>query len=693
MRAWIIAFFVPIIIGTGLSLFAVLNHSEVQQTAGSYIVQAADIDQAKTAVIETGGQITHELEIIHAVGATLTNDQLQTIRTRGEVKRVYEDRAVSTSDASTMLSAATCKLSANEHLRFYDGNIAWRVTNASGTTLHLDRMMVMWPSRSGSLRRIRFNRQDAFIGSVTGTTASFDSLTLLTSSDDDSDDDSDRQPLPDGIAIGSGASVTVVIGFDDIVEDASSYEIRLFFQEGCSIDFPLAPSYAFAGDSDTAAKRTYVASLTGADALHWKGLTGEGVGVAVIDTGIWTSDKQSRYLLSDARGYERIATQYDAISDQVRMKNFHGDNNGHGSHVTSIIASSRHKDSEFNGVAPGAHLVVVKAFDDDGRGTYLDVIRGLDWVLKHKDVYGIRVLNLSFSATPQSYYWDDPLNQAVMTAWQNGIVVVASAGNGGPSPMTIGVPGNLPYVITVGAVTDGVTPLDWSDDRLASFSAAGPTYEGFVKPDVVAPGGHVRGLMGQKSRFATRHPHYHDGDAYFTMSGTSQSTAIVSGAVALLLQAEPWLLPDQVKCKLVSTARPAYEKDGTTAYSAFQQGAGLIDITAALSGRDYRCANEGLDVTADLVGKAHFRGPAEQDASGVYYLGNASGSGWDGSTDFTRGYAWGGGMAWNDGMPWNDSSIFSDGMPWNDAKLWSDGMPWNDVYKSSVSVDIWVKQE
>ncbi|MFK5151175.1 S8 family serine peptidase, partial [Klebsiella pneumoniae] len=89
--------------------------------------------------------------------------------------------------------------------------------------------------------------------------------------------------------------------------------------------------------------------------------------------------------------------------------------------------------------------------------------------------------NLSFGAQPQSYYWDDPLNQAVMAAWQAGIVVVSSARNEGPSAMTIDVPGNVPYVVTVGALTDNFTPYDATDDRLASFSSTGPTFEGFVK--------------------------------------------------------------------------------------------------------------------------------------------------------------------------------------------------------------------
>ena len=127
----------------------------------------------------------------------------------------------------------------------------------------------------------------------------------------------------------------------------------------------------------------------------------------------------------------------------------------------------------------------------------------MEWIIANRETYDIRVLNLSLSAPAQSHYWDDPLNQAVMAAWEAGIVVVASAGNLGPDPMTIGVPGNIPYVITVGAMTDSYTPNDFTDDKLASFSSAGPTHEGFVKPEIVAPGGHLRAYVGRKTKLAT----------------------------------------------------------------------------------------------------------------------------------------------------------------------------------------------
>jgi serine protease AprX len=133
------------------------------------------------------------------------------------------------------------------------------------------------------------------------------------------------------------------------------------------------------------------------------------------------------------------------------------------------LSAKKSPDGKYNGIAPGANLVSVGAFDRDGLSSYLRVIGAIEWVVQNKDAYDIRILNLSFGAAPVSHYWDDPLNQAVMAAWQAGIVVVASAGNDGPDPMTIGVPGNVPYIITVGAMSDGYTPTTPDDDYLTYY--------------------------------------------------------------------------------------------------------------------------------------------------------------------------------------------------------------------------------
>ena len=297
------------------------------------------------------------------------------------------------------------------------------------------------------------------------------------------------------------------------------------------------------------------------------------------------------------------------------------DASGHGIHVASLIVSSNTtQDGRANGIAPNANLIVVQAFDENGAGSYMDVIRAIDWVVANKDTYGIRVVNLSFSAEPQSFYWDDPLNQAVMRAWHEGIVVVAAAGNRGPDPMTIGVPGNVPYVITVGAMSDNYTPADGSDDVLASFSSAGPTVEGFVKPEVVAPGGHMLGLMPLNAAIAQAHPEFQQDASYFMMSGTSQATAVTSGIVALMLAADPSLSPDDVKCRLMSASRVAVDEAGLPAYSIFQQGAGVVNAYDAVFANASGCANNGVDIAADLAGTQHFQGGANRDANGNYYL-------------------------------------------------------------------------
>ncbi|NNE33996.1 MAG: S8 family serine peptidase [Rhodothermales bacterium] len=251
------------------------------------------------------------------------------------------------------------------------------------------------------------------------------------------------------------------------------------------------------GNGDTSwdaymnAAYTHYPGRIGADLLHSQGITGRGVTIAVLDSGIF-----GRAALSEnTAGDLRVLAQYDAIGNKIWSPTFWQDRNGHGSHVIATAANSAANvdDGRYNGIAPDADVVLVRAFDRYGRATYADVIRGIDWIVSNREAYGIRILNLSMSAPVRSHYWDDPLNQAVMAAWHAGIVVVASAGNGGPDPMTVGVPGNVPYIITVGAMTDSFTANDETDDRLTFFSAAGPTAEAFVKPDVIAHGGQQRG--------------------------------------------------------------------------------------------------------------------------------------------------------------------------------------------------------
>ena len=315
---------------------------------------------------------------------------------------------------------------------------------------------------------------------------------------------------------------------------------------------------------------TFYPSLVEADRLHDEGITGASVSVAVLDSGVW----EGGWLARDTHSEWRIDGHYDAIAGVFDPYDS-TDEFGHGTHVSSIIVSSgktKGRNKKSNGLAPDARLIDVRAFDDNGVGSYADVIRGLQWVVNNRSTYNIRVLNLSFSTPPQSHYWDDPLNQAVMAAWQAGIVVVASAGNTGPDPMTIGVPGNVPYIITA-----DYSPTNGSDDRLTSFSSAGPTNEAFVKPEVVAPGGHIRGLMKNNHRIVNEHSAHYLGNNSFEVSGTSQSAADVSGIVTLMIDQDPGLTLDEVKYRLMAAARSAVDDNGDLAYTIFQQGAGMVN--------------------------------------------------------------------------------------------------------------------
>jgi serine protease AprX len=315
---------------------------------------------------------------------------------------------------------------------------------------------------------------------------------------------------------------------------------------------------------------------------------------------------------------------------------------------------------------------------------------------------------MSFSGPVRSYYWDDPLNLAVMKAWQSGIVVVASAGNTGPDPMTIGVPGNVPYIITVGAVTDSYTSNFDSDDKIASFSAAGPTVEGFVKPEIIAPGGHVSGLMSFDSQLVSQHPEFHDGGRYFEMSGTSQAAAVVSGVVALILTNDPTLTPDEVKCRIMDSAKAAKNNDGSLAYSVFQQGAGLINAEGALSSSASNCANSALNIDKDLAGESHYYGPSNIDEDGNFYIeGMSEDYIWNVAKESLAGDV----LIWKnnfetDVLIWKNSAT-TDVLIWKnnfetDVLIWknsveTDVLIWKNNFSDSeaatIGVNSWVEQQ
>lgn len=364
--------------------------------------------------------------------------------------------------------------------------------------------------------------------------------------------------------------------------------------------------------------------VIGADVV-WKGIdgkqgvTGKGVTVAVVDSGI-----------ANMQGVrDRVVAFVDFVSgsgqDPVASLT---DPNGHGTHVAGVIANNEiGKDGEWLGIAPDVKLVGVRVLNTEGFGTYEQVIQGVQWVVNHKDDFNIRVLNMSLVAPVQSAYWADPLNQAVMKAWATGITVVAAAGNGGPKPMSVGVPGNNPYVITVGAFTDHYTPEDWLDDYITDFSAAGPTLDGFVKPDVVAPGAHILSIMMPSSWISHQHEANQVDSQHFSMAGTSQAAAVVSGLAALVISNHKNLSPDQVKYRILATSflwlDPAVKEptSNDALYSMWQQGSGRVSAPDAVYNELPSGTSNGMNIQADIAGTEHYQGYSYYDEKkGEYVL-------------------------------------------------------------------------
>lgn len=337
------------------------------------------------------------------------------------------------------------------------------------------------------------------------------------------------------------------------------------------------------------------------------GWTGTGIGVAVIDSG--------------------IDNHPDLLKSIVYSASFvtgpRSDHYGHGTHVAGIIggsgASSHGKSftRTFVGIAPDVNLIDLQALDQDGSGTDSSVIAAIQQAIQLKSKYNIRVINLSLGRPVFESYTVDPLCQAVEAAWKAGIVVVVAAGNNGRDNSagtngygTITAPGNDPYVITVGAMKTMGTPSR-NDDLIASYSSKGPTlFDHIVKPDIVAPGNRVASLLSSKSKLDTEYPRndvhnsYYEvngnsdsSHTYYTLSGTSMATPVVSGAAALLIQQHPSLTPDQVKARLMKTAYKSFPASSVTVdptthvtytsqYDVFTVGAGYLDIAAALNNSD-----------------------------------------------------------------------------------------------------------
>ena len=324
-------------------------------------------------------------------------------------------------------------------------------------------------------------------------------------------------------------------------------------------------------------------------------ISGKGIGVAVIDSGIASHSALSGKVLTSVN----FATGETTTTDGF----------GHGTHIAGIIAGvSNYGPTPLfkTGVAPGSHLVNVRVLNRQGVGYTSDVIAGLQWVKTNRVKYGIRVVNLSLGHPITEPCFFDPLCLAAEDLVASGLVVVASAGNNGKDAEgrtvlgSITTPGNAPSVITVGALNTWNTSYP-SDDTVTTYSSRGPTrYDLLLKPDVVAPGNKIVSLEAAGSYLATQYPSLRVAgsgtNAFRMMSGTSMAAAMVSGGAALLLESSPTLNPRQLKVALQVTAAPMLS-EGLVA-----TGTGSVNLYAA---RKFAAPTEllGLLPTSTISGE------------------------------------------------------------------------------------------
>jgi serine protease AprX len=431
---------------------------------------------------------------------------------------------------------------------------------------------------------------------------------------------------------------------------------------------------------------------------YWKsGFTGQGVDVALIDSGVAPVDGLS----SPGKVVNGADLSFDSQADNLRYL----DGYGHGTFMAGIIAGrddpagftyGSNPDS-FDGVAPDARIVNVKVADENGASDISQVIAGIDWVVTHRNDNGmnIRVLNLSFGTDGTQDYKIDPLAYAAEVAWRKGIVVVVAGGNSGYGSNKLNDPAYDPYVIAVGADDPKGTSAT-NNDVIPSFSSTG---DGTRNPDLVAPGKSIQSLRVPNSYIDLTYPTGKINTRFFRGSGTSEATAMISGAAALLLSQRPGITPDQVKAILTQSATKLPSAD------PIAQGWGLVNLAGTL-GWQTPSSTQTWPVSTGTGSLELARGSEHVADDTVVLQGEQDifGNAWDGTTwapamwnetswagGVWRGYAWSGdawladswaGKSWSSilwtGTAWSGkswSSILWSGKSWT-GKSWSSG-PWS----------------
>ncbi len=422
---------------------------------------------------------------------------------------------------------------------------------------------------------------------------------------------------------------------------------------------------------------------------------GAGVTIAELDSGVAFRPELPGLLAS----VDLVGTYDPSLAPTSSV-----DPHGHGTHVAGIMVGNgaNSEDVRLVGIAPEASLVSIRVLNGLGQGSTSAMLAGLQWVLEHKDEYGIRVLNLSLGHPVYEPPEVDPLVQAVEELWDAGVVVVCSAGNAGRDGHgTISSPCNSRKVITVGALSDRKSP-SFMDDTVATYSSRGPTRFNLVaKPDLLAPGNKIWSTRSWGSTLDLQFPGSRVvGDparpwdqSYFELSGTSMAAPMVSGAAALMLEKEPWLNPASVKARLMLSARKASVGD------PFATGAGALDIVAALNATgEVDQALSPLAFVESTEGE-----PAPQEASPETSSGRLrfenTGVLWA-NPAFSLSLLWGNAVLWSEetGMDaavlassavllpdlnansllWPEAILWPNGTLWPESTLWAEAVLWPD---------------
>jgi len=367
--------------------------------------------------------------------------------------------------------------------------------------------------------------------------------------------------------------------------------------------------------------------------------------IAVVDSGIDSSR-------ADFKG--RVKAQVSFVTSAA--PNAGGDGRGHGTFVAGIAAGNA---PGYAGAAPNADLVSLDVMDDSGAGKTSDVIAAAEWIYRNKAAYNIRVANFSLHSGAVNHFWLDPLNVAVTKLWLSGVVVVAAAGNYGSSNGPSGVPyapASNPFVVTVGAVDIGGSSSTWDDAR-APWSAYGRTPDGFLKPEICAPGRYMVGPIPMGSTLAAQKADRMVENGYIQLSGTSFAAPVISGLAAQILARNPNWTPDQVKSALMRRARPVPQSSQRSC------GVGQVNaVQTVLATTDTPNPNKALNRFLRTV----------TDGTSVFDAVSWSDVSWsDVSWDA---------VSWSD-VSWSDVSW--DAVSWSDVS-WTD-VSWSDVSWSDVS--------